>query len=72
MIATARDISKFDVPLSGADRARVHIVQMDLTDPPEKIQRAAADSLAVWGRIDVLINNAAWAPKSLLEEARYV
>ena len=72
MIATARDVSKFNVALSEADRARLHLVQMDLTDPPEKIQSAVADGLAAWGRIDVLINNAAWAPKSLLEEARCV
>ena len=72
VIATARDVSKFDVPLSETDRARVRVVQMALTDPPEKIQKAVAESLEAWGRIDVLINNAAWAPKSLLEEARCV
>lgn len=70
MVAAARDLSKFDAPLSEADRARLHLVQMDLTDPPEKIQSAVADVLAALGRVDVLINNAAWAPKSLLEEAR--
>ncbi|KAI0725546.1 NAD-P-binding protein [Fomitopsis betulina] len=69
VIAAARGVSKFDIPLPEADRTRLHLVQMDLTDTPEKIQSAVVDVLAAWGRIDVLINNAAWAPKSLLEEA---
>lgn len=72
VIAAARGVSKFDIPLPEADRTRLHLVQMDLTDTPEKIQSAVVDVLAAWGRIDVLINNAAWAPKSLLEEARWV
>ncbi|KZT67881.1 NAD(P)-binding protein [Daedalea quercina L-15889] len=69
VIATARDTAKVDFHLPETDRARLHVVQIDMTDPPEKILRVVADALAVWGRIDVLINNAAWAPKSLLEEA---
>ncbi|KAH9921654.1 NAD-P-binding protein [Fomitopsis serialis] len=69
VVATARDPAKVDFQLSETDRARLHVVQMDLTDAPEKIQSIVSGALAVWGRIDVLINNAGWAPKSLLEEA---
>ncbi|KAH9837649.1 NAD-P-binding protein [Rhodofomes roseus] len=69
VIATARDIAKVNFSLSETDRARLHVVQVDLIDPPEKIQSVVSEALAVWGRIDVLINNAGWAPKSLLEEA---
>jgi 3-oxoacyl-[acyl-carrier protein] reductase len=39
---------------------RVHLVQGDLTDPPER-ERIWSEAVAVNGRIDVLVNNAgAW------------
>ncbi|KAH9934304.1 uncharacterized protein B0H18DRAFT_980797 [Fomitopsis serialis] len=48
--------------------AGLHILELDVTEPEDTIKRKAAEAVAVWGRVDVLVNNAGNAPKSLLEE----
>ncbi|KAH9951016.1 hypothetical protein B0H21DRAFT_818846 [Amylocystis lapponica] len=67
VIATVRRREDLNVP--EADRARVHVLVLDLQESMESIQKKADEALAVWGRIDVLVNNAGSAYKTLTQEA---
>ncbi|KAH9947180.1 NAD-P-binding protein [Amylocystis lapponica] len=67
VIATVRRREDFDVP--EANRERVHVLVMDVTEGEKSIQQKVNEALAVWGRIDVLVNNAAAGSKILLQEA---
>ena len=44
------------------------ILQIDVTSPPEVLKEAAAKAIAVWGHIDVLVNNAGWGAPGISEE----
>ncbi|PCH42890.1 NAD(P)-binding protein [Wolfiporia cocos MD-104 SS10] len=68
VIATVRRIEDFQLTLSQEDSSRLRIVALDLTDTVESIEKTIAEAVAFWGRIDVLVNNAGWAPKSIIEE----
>ena len=70
MIATARSIEKLQsfYSLPGAHPSRLHILQLDITDSVENIQRVITEALSVWGRIDVLVNNAGYGLKATIEE----
>lgn len=70
-IATVRSQGEFPLELDDAARARLHIVELDVTEPEASIRAKVDDAVRVWGRIDVLVNNAGNAPKSLLEEGGY-
>ncbi|KAH9951015.1 NAD-P-binding protein [Amylocystis lapponica] len=67
VIATVRRREDLDVP--EADRARVHVLVLDLLESEESIQKKADEALAVWGRVDVLVNNAGFGGKTLIQEA---
>lgn len=70
VIATARCLEKMQglLSLSHAERRRLHLLQLDVTDSMETIQKKMDQALSVWGRIDVVVNNAGYGVKSLLEE----
>lgn len=70
MIATARSVEKMQClySLPGASRARLYIIRLDITDSLEVIQKAVEEAMSVWGRIDVLVNNAGYGVKSVIEE----
>ncbi|KAF5363064.1 hypothetical protein D9758_012663 [Tetrapyrgos nigripes] len=44
------------------------LIQLDLDWDTEKIQKAVTDAVGIWGRIDVLVNNAGYSHKGLAEE----
>ncbi|THH29870.1 hypothetical protein EUX98_g4307 [Antrodiella citrinella] len=70
VIATARSIEKMKslYTLSGASRTRLYLLRLDITDNVETIQKVVSEALSVWGRIDVLVNNAGYGVKSVIEE----
>ncbi|KAI5897171.1 NAD(P)-binding protein [Schizophyllum commune H4-8] len=53
VIATARDLKKIPASISAAKPIR-----LDLNASDEEIRQVAADALKIYGRIDILINNA--------------
>lgn len=66
VIATARDASKIeDLKALGAAT-----LALDVVDDEENIKRVIADAVAVYGRIDILVNNAAYILAGAVEESR--
>ena len=51
------------------DRTHLHPVKLDVTQPLAEINSIVAEALSVWGRIDVLVNNAGVGFMSVTEEA---
>ncbi|PCH39364.1 NAD(P)-binding protein [Wolfiporia cocos MD-104 SS10] len=68
VIATVRHLEDFALP--DVDRSRLRVVVLDVTDTEENIQTAVDDALTFWGRVDVLVNNAGYASKCMVEEGR--
>ncbi|OCH94477.1 NAD(P)-binding protein [Obba rivulosa] len=70
VIATARCLEKmhdvFSLPTSEA--RRLYLLQLDITDGMDTIQDRVDEAMSVWGRIDVVVNNAGYGVKAILEE----
>ncbi|KII85845.1 hypothetical protein PLICRDRAFT_178156 [Plicaturopsis crispa FD-325 SS-3] len=65
VLASARDPSKLaDLPAS----PNLHVLQLDVLEGPAAIKARVDEAVKVWGRIDVLVNNAGLGLKSLIEE----
>ncbi|CDO77189.1 hypothetical protein BN946_scf184747.g2 [Trametes cinnabarina] len=68
VIATARNLEKLRATFPAAERSRLHLLQLDVSDSAEVVQQRVREALAVWGRIDVVVNNAGYGVKAVLEE----
>ena len=71
VIATAREISKVQdlertYNINGADVVRA--MQLDVTVSEEELRQKAAEAIAIWGRVDTLVNNAGLGMASISEE----
>ncbi|KAK1224318.1 hypothetical protein PQX77_012786 [Marasmius sp. AFHP31] len=70
VIATARSLDKLKTNLAReAANPNCHIIELDIAWEPESIRSAIDRAVKIWGRIDVLVNNAGLGYKSLIEEA---
>jgi len=72
VIATARVVEQIQDLRSFADSSRLYLMQLDITDSQDVINSKVTEAIAVWGRIDVLVNNAGTGVKMILEEGGYV
>jgi NADP-dependent 3-hydroxy acid dehydrogenase YdfG len=72
VIATARVLEQIQDLCSLADASRLYLMQLDITDSQDVINSRVVEAIAVWGRIDVLVNNAGTGVKMILEEGGYV
>ncbi|KAJ7749960.1 hypothetical protein B0H16DRAFT_1550720 [Mycena metata] len=70
VIATARSINK--IPLEGIPQSKIQddfrLLTLDVTVGEEAITKIVAEAVGFWGRIDVLVNNAGYVEKALMEE----
>lgn len=73
VIAPVRDPSKLFSQLQlppnvAVGENRVHAFKFDLTDSFESMKENVDEAVKVWGRIDVLVNNAGRSTVGTLEE----
>lgn len=67
VVATARTLSKIeDLKVEGAE-----ILQLDVTAPQSELDRKAEDAIAFYGKVDVVVNNAAYVHFGTVEDTRY-
>ncbi|KAJ7660293.1 hypothetical protein DFH06DRAFT_1044022 [Mycena polygramma] len=65
VIATARSLDKMqDFPTTD----NLRLLELDITAGEEKVKNIIATAMGFWGRIDVLVNNAGFGVKALVEE----
>ena len=66
VIATVRKVEDFTV--KNVDKSRLHVITLDVTDSEDNIRAKVAAAVGIWGRIDVLVNNAGYGVKTIIEE----
>ncbi|KAF5370907.1 hypothetical protein D9615_009800 [Tricholomella constricta] len=71
VIATARTSEKLEALAASCDpkvRHNLHTLQLDVTEGEAALRAKTDEAAAVWGQIDVLVNNAGVGYHSILEE----
>jgi NADP-dependent 3-hydroxy acid dehydrogenase YdfG len=68
VIATARDITKIEALASQG----AAVLELDVTHSQHAIEQIIAQAITVYGRIDVLVNNAGYVAAGSWEDLRYV
>ncbi|RFU28749.1 hypothetical protein B7463_g7592, partial [Scytalidium lignicola] len=66
-IATGRKLEK----LKHLEKAGASILQLDITDKQQSLNNSINEAINIYGRIDVLVNNAAYVAAGTLEDLRY-
>jgi NAD(P)-dependent dehydrogenase (short-subunit alcohol dehydrogenase family) len=64
VIATARTVSK----IAHMKEAGAAVLSLDVTAPQADLEAKAAEAIAIYGQIDVLVNNAAYVQFGTLED----
>jgi NAD(P)-dependent dehydrogenase (short-subunit alcohol dehydrogenase family) len=64
VIATGRNPKKLAV----LSNTKAHLMKLDVTSPLEELQAIAKEAVNVYGRIDVLVNNAGYIEMGTVEE----
>lgn len=67
--ARARSISQLDDLKKHANSSNLSVLELDITATLEVLKKKAKDAVGVWGRVDVLVNNAgAFSAVGAMEE----
>lgn len=69
VVATARSVEKIK---HFEANPNCKTLQLDVTDSFENIQKVAEKAVALWGRVDVVVNNAGVGSPGISEEAGWV
>ncbi|RHZ49210.1 putative short-chain oxidoreductase [Aspergillus thermomutatus] len=67
VIATARNIAK----LAHLREAGAAVMQLDVTASQEELDQKASDAIAIYGKVDILVNNAAYTQFGTLEDMNH-
>ncbi|KAF7794087.1 hypothetical protein EIP86_005217 [Pleurotus ostreatoroseus] len=67
VIATTRSVDK--VKYLESESASCKVLCLDVTSSFDEIQKVADQALALWGRVDVVVNNAGFGAPGIAEEA---
>ncbi|KAF2475123.1 NAD(P)-binding protein [Lindgomyces ingoldianus] len=67
VIATGRTLSK----LSSLQESGAAVLQLDVTDSQQSLNATIVKAIAIYGRIDVLVNNAAYIQTGAWEDLEY-
>lgn len=67
MIATARDVSQLSY---ARDNENVELLSLDVTAPQDVLNQKIQEAISIFGRIDVLVNNAGYVASGVWEETR--
>ncbi len=65
VIASARSVDK----IRHLESPKCKILQLDVTDDCKALDERAKQALDMWGRVDVLVNNAGFGAPGIAEEA---
>lgn len=74
MIATARSVEKLEEFVKNCDdkfRDNLRTLQLDINEGEVSLRAKADKAVAMWGQIDVLVNNAGIGFPGLVEENGY-
>lgn len=66
VIATARNEER----IGHLKELGAMIMQVDVTAPPDELTRKADEAISMYGRVDVLVNNAGYMQFRTVEETR--
>lgn len=67
VIATARNLDR----ISTLKDLGAAVLQLDVTASQEELNTKAEEAVAIYGRVDVLVNNAGYVQFGSVEESRY-
>lgn len=65
VIATARNVDK----IASLKEAGAATLKLDVTNPSAELKKTAAEAAAIYGSIDVLVNNAGYTHFATFEDA---
>lgn len=67
VVATARNVSR----ITALKELGAATLQLDVTAAQDELDRRAEEAIAIYGRIDVLVNNAGYVQFGTVEGTRY-
>lgn len=71
VIATSRNTCSLE-SLQWDNPDSVRVLPLDVTSPQDQIEKAVEQAIAVWGKVDVVVNNAGYSQVGTWEDISYV